>query len=148
MCAYMCAKWLQLCLTLCHPMDCSLPESSVHGIFQARIMKWVAMTSSRRSSKPRDQTCVFYVSCIDRQVLFHWQHWSGVPLPSPIVMSAPISQFIPPTPSLSSVYTFVLCTYVSISAPNVFLRHIPLHQSGYQNLRAIHFFCSKMISSS
>ena len=40
----------QLCLTLCDPMDCSLPGSSVHGILQARILEWVAMPSSRGSS--------------------------------------------------------------------------------------------------
>ena len=39
-----------LCLTLCDPMDCSLPGSSVHGIFQARILEWVAISFSRRSS--------------------------------------------------------------------------------------------------
>ena len=43
----MCA---QSCQTLCDPVDCSLPGSSVHGIFQARILEWVAMPSSRRSS--------------------------------------------------------------------------------------------------
>ena len=48
----------QLCLTLCDPMDYSLPRSSVHGIFQARILKWVAMPSSRASSQPRDWTHV------------------------------------------------------------------------------------------
>ncbi|XDA80054.1 hypothetical protein R6Z07F_010046 [Ovis aries] len=52
------AKSLQSCLTLC---DCSLPGSSVHGIFQARILEWVAMPSSRESSQPRDQTHVSYV---------------------------------------------------------------------------------------
>ena len=51
-------KSLQLCLTLCDPMDHSLPGSSVHGIFQIRILKWVAMPSSRGSSRPRDRTCV------------------------------------------------------------------------------------------
>ena len=40
----------QLCLTLCYPMDCSPPSSSVHGILQARILEWVAMPSSSRSS--------------------------------------------------------------------------------------------------
>ena len=40
----------QLCLTLCDPMDCSLPCSSVHGILQARILEWVAMPFSRGSS--------------------------------------------------------------------------------------------------
>ena len=49
------------CLTLCHPMDCSPSGSSVHGIFQARILKWVAISSSRGFSWPRNQTCI---SCI------------------------------------------------------------------------------------
>ena len=59
----------QLCPTLCDPMDCRLPGSSVHGIFQAKILKWVAISFSRGSSWPRDGT---YVSCIDRWVLYHW----------------------------------------------------------------------------
>ena len=42
-----CTKSLQSCLTLCNPMDCTLPYSSVHGILQARILEWVAMLSSR-----------------------------------------------------------------------------------------------------
>ena len=41
----MCAKSLQSCLTLCNPMDCSPPGPSVHGIIQARILEWVAITS-------------------------------------------------------------------------------------------------------
>ena len=52
-------KWsevTQSCPTLCDPMDCSLPGSSVHGIFQARILEWVAISFSRRSSWPRDRT--------------------------------------------------------------------------------------------
>ena len=44
----------QSCPTLCDPVDCSLPGSSVHGIRQARILEWVAMSSSRGSSRPRD----------------------------------------------------------------------------------------------
>ena len=48
----------QACPTLCNPMDCSLPGSSVHGVFQARILEWVAIFSSRGSSLSRDQTCV------------------------------------------------------------------------------------------
>ena len=54
-------KWsqaAQLCPTLCNLMDCSLPGSSVHGIFQARILEWVAISFSRRSSQPRDWTRV------------------------------------------------------------------------------------------
>ena len=44
----------QLGLTLCDPVDCNLPGSSVHGIFQARILVWIAMPSYRGSSQPRD----------------------------------------------------------------------------------------------
>ena len=47
--------------TLCNHVDCSLPGSSIHGIFPVRIQKWVAISSSRASSRPRDQACV---SCI------------------------------------------------------------------------------------
>ena len=46
----LCARSLQSCLTLCHPMDCSPPGSSVHEILQARILEWGAMPSSRGSS--------------------------------------------------------------------------------------------------
>ena len=49
----------QLCPTLCNPMDCSPPGSSVHGIFQARILEWVATPSSRGPSGPRNHTRVF-----------------------------------------------------------------------------------------
>ena len=42
----------QSCLTLCDPMDCSPPGSSVHGIFQARILKWIAIPFSKGSSQP------------------------------------------------------------------------------------------------
>jgi len=51
----------QLCLTLCNPMDCSPPGSSVHGILQASILEWVEISFSRGSSQRRDQT---WVSCI------------------------------------------------------------------------------------
>ena len=54
-------KVAQSCSTLCNPMDCSLPGSSVCGILQARILEWVAIPFSRASSQPRDQT---QLSCI------------------------------------------------------------------------------------
>ena len=50
----MSARSLQQCLTLCDPMDCSPPASSVHGILQARILEWVAMPISSGSSQPRN----------------------------------------------------------------------------------------------
>ena len=52
------SKVAQLCLTLCDPMDCNLPGSSVHGILQAGMLEWVVMSFSRGSSQPRDQTWV------------------------------------------------------------------------------------------
>ena len=51
----------QLCPTLCEPMNCSLPGSSVHGILQARILEWVAISFSSRSSQPRDGTWVSHI---------------------------------------------------------------------------------------
>ena len=53
------------------PMDCSPPDSSVCGIFQVRILEWVATSYSRGSSQPRDQTQVSLVSCIGRCLLYH-----------------------------------------------------------------------------
>ena len=69
LCAH--AKSLQLCPALCDSMDCSLPGSSVHGIFQTTIMVWVAMLFSRGYSWPRDETHISCVSFIGRWVLYH-----------------------------------------------------------------------------
>ena len=55
-----CVSFSVVCPTLRH-VDCSLPHFSVHGIFQARILEWVVMPSSRRSSQPRDQTQVSHI---------------------------------------------------------------------------------------
>ena len=93
-CVCVCAKSLQSCLTLCDPMDCSPPGSSVHGILQARILEGVAISSSRGSSQSRDRTCVSYVSCIGRQVLYHYHH-----LGSPYISPFPLE---PPSPSTLS----------------------------------------------
>ena len=60
---------VQSYLTLCDPMDCSLPGSSVHGIVQARILEWVSMPSSRGSSQPRDR---IQISLIEGGVFTVW----------------------------------------------------------------------------
>ena len=52
----------QSCPTLCDPMNCSLPGSSVHGIFQARVLEWVAISFSRGSSQLRDWTLVSHIA--------------------------------------------------------------------------------------
>ena len=57
-----CVKVTQLCLTLCNPMDCSLPGASVRGILQARILEWVAIPFSGGSSQPRDWTQVSHIA--------------------------------------------------------------------------------------
>ena len=72
------AKWLQSCPALCNSMDCSPPGSSGHGISQARILAWDAISSFRRSSWPRDRT---YISCIGRWILYRWatkEAWAAV----------------------------------------------------------------------
>jgi len=56
---------------LCDAMDCSFPGSSVHGISQGRRQEWVAISSSRGSSRPRDRPCLSWVSCVGRQILYH-----------------------------------------------------------------------------
>ena len=82
-CVYVCVcvcvcVYAQLCPALCKPTDCSPPGSSVHGILQARILEWVAVSPSRRSSQPRDRTRISY--------LLHWQTHSlplshlGIPI--------------------------------------------------------------------
>ena len=67
----LCVCCAQLCPTLCDPMDCSLPDFSVHGIFQARILGQVAISFFRGSSQPRDRTGI---CCIGGQILYHCRH--------------------------------------------------------------------------
>ena len=76
LCRVLCSV-AQSCLALCDPMDYGPPSSSVHGIFQARTLEWVAISFSRGSSCPRDWTCIFWVSCIDREILYHCATWEA-----------------------------------------------------------------------
>ena len=71
-------KVTKSCPTLCDTMDCSLPGSSVHGLLQARILEWVAISFPRGSSQHRDGS---QVSCICRQILYHLSH-QGSPVPA------------------------------------------------------------------
>ena len=71
------AQSLQLCQTLCNPMDCSSPSSSVNGILQVRILKWVAISFSRESFQPRDRIHISYFFRIGRRVIY--QSPSGKP---------------------------------------------------------------------
>ena len=67
----------QSCTTLCDPMDCSPPGSSIHGILQSRILEGVVISSSRRSSQPKDQTPVSCVPRTGRLILYHWATWEA-----------------------------------------------------------------------
>ena len=69
-CVHVCVC-AQSCPTLCDLMDCGPPGSYVYGIFQARILEWVAIFFSRGSSRPRDQTHISCISRIGRQILYH-----------------------------------------------------------------------------
>ena len=84
---YMHAKSLQSCLTLCDPMDCSLPASSVHGILQARILEWVAISFSR-GSQSRDPTQVSHIAgrfftfkppAAGIKLHTAWENYNGLP---------------------------------------------------------------------
>ena len=68
-CVCVCVLVTQSCPTLCNPMDCSLPGSSVHEIFQARILEWVAISFSRGSSQPKDRT---RISCTIGEFFTDW----------------------------------------------------------------------------
>ena len=64
-------------LILCNPVDCSPLGSSVHGMSQARISEWDAVSFSRASSQPRDRTCISCVFRIGRRTLNHWATWEA-----------------------------------------------------------------------
>ena len=62
---------------LCNPMGCSSSGSSIHGIFQARLLEWVATSSSRGSSWLKDGTCVSCISCTGRLIVYHDATWEA-----------------------------------------------------------------------
>ena len=62
---------------LCGPVDCSPPGSSVRGIFQAKILEWVAISSSRGSSQPRTKPTPHVIFCIGKQILYHCTTWEA-----------------------------------------------------------------------
>ena len=64
----------QSCLTPSRPTDCSLTGSSVHRTFQARVLEWVAISSSMESSRLRDWTLLSCVSCLGRRILYPLSH--------------------------------------------------------------------------
>ena len=84
----LCDVYSQSCPTL-GTLGCSPPGSSVHGFFQARLLEWTAISSSRGSSQPRDWTHMSSVSCIGRQNFFfyHCATWDAPSNLFPIMLS-------------------------------------------------------------
>ena len=103
---------------LWHPVDSSRPGCSVHEIFQARILEWVAISSSRGSSQSRDQTHISCMSCVGRQILYPWNTWeaSGVYIPLPFEFPIQVTtvhqvEF----PFLHSMFSLTILYVVSIA---------------------------------
>ena len=132
-------------LTLCSPMDCSPPSSSVHGIFQARILEWVAISYSRGSSWLRDRTRVSCISCFGRQILYHyhqsfppiWQpsfylqagKWKNLTSPRETTKDTEIGGFL--WLVYDETYRWQgLCIHLVLQ-----LRFSPLHQNAYRQIK-------------
>ena len=96
---------VQSCPILCDPMECSLPGSSIHGIFQARVLEWVVISFSRGSSRPSDWT---WVSCIVGRCFTIWATREVSLSPGVCSNSCPLSLWCHPTIS-SSVTHFSSC---------------------------------------
>ena len=98
-CVCVCVLVAQSCLTLCKPMDCSPPGSSIYGILQARILEWVAIPFSRGSSWTRDQT---WVSCTAGRFFTIWatrEAWNMC------ISSKPDNSFLALKLSVDSLYS-------------------------------------------
>ena len=126
-CACTRVKSLQSCPTICDPMDCSLPGSSVHGILQASILEWVALASSRGSSQPRDWTWVYYVY-LHRQA-------GSLPLVPP---GNPI------THTHTHTHTHLLCPFIFCPRTLRLLPCLAPVNSAAVNLKCIYLFKSRV----
>ena len=98
------------------------PQTGAHQapLSMARILEWVAISSSRKSSWPRDQTCVFCISCISRQILYHCTTWEAPFILELLMYSSefpsPTSPFLLPLSPLVTTSLFSVGLYVVIFA--------------------------------
>ena len=108
----------QSCLTLCNPMNCSLPSSSVHGTYQVRILEWVAMPSSRGSSRPRNGTGVswiaggFFTSWATREAQFSL-YYNLVPPALARIFKAAVYQHVVQDIKYSALESWVFFPFIS-----------------------------------
>ena len=122
----------QPCLTLCNLIECSPPGSSVHEIFQARILEWAVISSSRGSSQPRDQTHISCVSCLVGGFLITSTTWEALTWSingtSTIVVCRCFSS--PFLPSLQQLTTFSFSTFLLSfrPRPSAFLFQLFVHK--------------------
>ena len=127
----MCA---QTCLTLCNPINCSMPHSSVHEIFQVRILDWVAISSSRGSSPPRIKPASHVLPALQVDSL------PLILLGSPLLLLLLLSM----CHNTSSTCIYLLAIFMCLLPFSVsFLHHNKLHRSTFW-LRFVH--CSKFCS--
>ena len=129
------------CQILCDPMHHSLPGTSVRGIFLKRILDWADISSSRGSSWPKDQ--IPCVSCIGRQILYHWTTWEAH-----VLLACLVSHF-------SHVLLFAMLWTIAqqtppsmgFSAKNTGLGCHSLLQGIFLTQDRIHVFCDSCIAS-
>ena len=98
------------CPTLCSLTDCNPPGPSVKGVFQARILEWAAISSSRCSSWRRGQTYVSCMACVDGHILYHWATQET------LISCVPNSKYIAsPRGNMVTLLTYVLwsCSILS-----------------------------------
>ena len=106
--------------------NCSLPGFSVHGIFQARILEWVAISYSRGSFQPRDGNCVSCISCTGMHILYYWAIWdclaaaAAKSLQSCLTLCDPIDGS-PPGSSVHGIFQARVLERVAISFSQVSL---------------------------
>ena len=103
-------------LTLCDPVNHSLPGPSVQGILQARIMEWVATPSSRGSSLPKDRTHVPYIFCVGRWAFYHQYH-----------LGSPLTLF--------NIYSLMLFFFIVLHERSTIILTRSFSASGYLTLR-------------
>ena len=106
------------CPTLWDSVDSSPLVSSVCEIFQARILEWVAISSSRGSSQPRNQTHVSCMACIGRRILYPWTNHLGSLLYTPPFWTSPSSHHSPSSrvPVLCSMFSLAVYFMHSINS--------------------------------